>query len=242
MARSAWVKAFLRHNFEFFQNFGVDILPHHFYSEVPDIRSLRSTEGWKSPRSMCSVNGLPIDGQASKLREWVPSSLRDHLMNTDIYYSACRENGEEGFGPIEAEALYAFIVSQRPARVVQVGCGVATAVILAAARYAEYSPEMICIDPYPTTFLKAAAARALVKLHEVPAQLVDLRVLCDTGVNGLLFVDSTHTVKPGSEVNRLVLEVLPRTFRMWRGPFTSPISRLVRRGGSRPHPASPVDP
>lgn len=35
-------------------------------------------------------------------------------------------------------------------------------------------------------------------------------MLTDLGDNGFLFVDSTHTVKPGSEVNYLILEVLPR--------------------------------
>src|SRR5262249_10249875 len=35
-------------------------------------------------------------------------------------------------------------------------------------------------------------------------------VLTNLGDEGFLFVDSTHTVKPGSEVNRLILEILPR--------------------------------
>jgi len=35
---------------------------------------------------------------------------------------------------------------------------------------------------------------------------------------------------------------LELTFRMWRGPFTSPSLRLARRGGSRPHPALPTAP
>ncbi|MDA8354878.1 MAG: DUF5131 family protein [Actinomycetota bacterium] len=35
---------------------------------------------------------------------------------------------------------------------------------------------------------------------------------------------------------------LKLTFRMWRGAFTSPSLRLVRRGGSRPRPASPEAP
>lgn len=42
------------------------------------------------------------------------------------------------------------------------------------------------------------------------AQTVDRGRLCDVGDNGLLFVDSTHAVKPGSEVNRIILDVLPR--------------------------------
>ena len=40
--------------------------------------------------------------------------------------------------------------------------------------------------------------------------MVELDMLTDLRDNGLLFIDSTHTVKPGSEVNYLILEVLPR--------------------------------
>ena len=42
------------------------------------------------------------------------------------------------------------------------------------------------------------------------AEAVAMETLTDLGEGGFLFVDSTHTVKPGSEVNRLILEVLPR--------------------------------
>jgi hypothetical protein len=34
--------------------------------------------------------------------------------------------------------------------------------------------------------------------------------MTDIPENGFLFVDSTHTVKPGSEVNKIILEILPR--------------------------------
>jgi hypothetical protein len=39
---------------------------------------------------------------------------------------------------------------------------------------------------------------------------VALGVLTDLGAGDLLFIDSTHAVRPGGEVNRIVLEVLPR--------------------------------
>lgn len=43
-----------------------------------------------------------------------------------------------------------------------------------------------------------------------PAQTVDFNTIADLGEGDLLFVDSTHAVKPGSEVNYLIHEVLPR--------------------------------
>jgi hypothetical protein len=42
------------------------------------------------------------------------------------------------------------------------------------------------------------------------AQKVPLEVLTELDDGDFLFIDSSHTVKPGSEVNRLILEVLPR--------------------------------
>jgi len=70
--------------------------------------------------------------------------------------------------------------------------------------------EIICIDPFPTQFLVQAAERNEITLHADRAQDVPLEMLTALSPGDLLFVDSTHTVKPGSEVNRLVFEVLPR--------------------------------
>jgi hypothetical protein len=87
---------------------------------------------------------------------------------------------------------------------------VSTAVILLAAKEVGYQPELICIDPFPNRYLRSVAARGLITLIAERAQDVDLQELTNLERGDLLFVDSTHTVKPGSEVNRLILEVLPR--------------------------------
>ena len=85
-----------------------------------------------------------------------------------------------------------------------------TAVMLLAAEDAGYRPELVCVEPFPTGFLTRSAREGLIELVQARAQDVPREVLTDLGDEGLLFVDSTHTVKPGSEVNRLILEVLPR--------------------------------
>lgn len=200
----------LRRLFEAGQRFGVDILPRHFYSEVPDFHELRAAEEWKRPRTMIGINGIDPRSQLAFVAACCPPEVVARLGQGDVHATACARNGEPGFGPVEADFLHAFIVTHRPGRIVQIGCGVSTAVILQAAREAGYRPELVCVEPYPNAFLREADRAGEIELVPEKAQHVPLDMLTDLGDRGLLFVDSSHTVKPGSEVNRVVLEVLPR--------------------------------
>jgi Methyltransferase domain len=205
-----YAKQSLHSLFALGQHLGVDILPRHFYSEIPDFRELRKSETWKAPRSMYGVLGVDVDQQLSFVQDCVTDQMRDILLEKDIYESACLDNEARGFGPIEAEFLFCFIVRHRPQRIIQVGAGVSTAVLLHAARTLDYQPAITCIDPYPTHYLERSSEKGQINLISKRAQDVDLQLFLDIGAGDLLFVDSTHTVKPGSEVNLLTLEVLPR--------------------------------
>jgi len=200
----------LRTIFELSQHLGVDILPRHYYSEIPDVNDLRGHDEWKQPRSMVGINGIAIPDQLQFVRDCCPPPVVQRLGAGDIHPQACLKNGESGFGPVEADFLHAFIASRRPRRIVQVGCGVSTAVILRAAEEANYTPELLCIEPFPTEFIRAADRAERIELVPRKAQKVPLEVLTELDGDDFLFVDSSHTVKPGSEVNRLILEVLPR--------------------------------
>jgi hypothetical protein len=159
---------------------------------------------------MVGVNGIEIDSQIQFVRECCPAELREQLRLRRLHDEACRLNGEGGYGPVEAEFLFSFIVSKRPSRIVQVGSGVSTAVILFAAQAAGYQPEVLSIDPFPTDYLKRSAEAGLIKLIAKKVEEVDLTILTDVSEGDLLFIDSTHAVRVGGDVNRIVLEVLPR--------------------------------
>jgi predicted O-methyltransferase YrrM len=158
---------------------------------------------------MIGVNGAEIENQLHFLRECCTSELIEK-QKADIYIKCCRENGEKGYGPIESDFLYCFIYTKRPKKIIQIGCGLSTAVMMLAAKEADYFLEIICIDPYPNEFLRLSCKSGKIKLIQKKTQLVDVDVLTRLNDNDLLFIDSTHTVKPGSEVNKLILEVLPR--------------------------------
>lgn len=192
------------------QRAGFDLLPRHFYSAVPDLRALAATTSWRDPSPMTGVRGTDLDEQVAELETWFTEAVLARIRERDPYEHATAANGAIGFGPAEAQMLHAWIATRRPRRVLQIGAGVSTAVVLDAASRHGVDVEVICVDPYPTRMLQTLAAQGAIRLVAEPAQTAPIEVLTDLEAGDLLFVDSTHTVKPGSEVNRIILEVLPR--------------------------------
>lgn len=204
------IKNGIRCAFELGQKIGMDILPHHFYSQIPDISELRSEIRWKRPRSMNAIEGSLLREQSDILSKWIPEELSKQFVNLDIHQRASDANGQGGgYGPIEAELLHAFILKNQPTKIIQVGCGVSTAIIVRAAQSSGYKPEIVCIEPYPSDYLVRLADEGLITLIREKAQYADDRAVTSLAAGDLLFIDSTHTVKPGSEVNRVILEWLP---------------------------------
>lgn len=202
------LKSLLYRTFRAIQPLGVNILPNHFYSGVPDLNALRASEHWRPRRSLIGVRMRPLDDQLDSLRGWLQALPADQIAG--IFERATRANGTLGFGPIEAVILAAFIASQKPRHIIQIGCGVSTAVILEAAEHAGVTPRLDCIEPYPNPFMQEAAAAGRVVLHPEPTQRISLDLLTDLGPGDFLFIDSTHAVKAGGEVNLIIHEVLPR--------------------------------
>jgi len=201
----------LRGLFEVGQRLGVNVLPRHFYSATPDIAALKRSRHWREPFDMVGVAGADVGSQIAFLEDLCPPRLVRQWPELNVHGTADRENRQGGgYGVIEAEVLHAFVRRRRPRRIVQVGCGLSTAVILRAAVLADCSPALVCVDPHPSVFLVRAAADGRLMLHAQGGERVARDVLTTLGAGDLLFVDSTHAVKPGSEVNRIVLDVLPR--------------------------------
>ncbi len=80
------------------QRLGWDILPRHFYSEIPDINLLRRTTSWRKPYSLVGVRGVDPAEQKSYLERFVTPELtkRFYLRLNDSYERMPGENGEEG--------------------------------------------------------------------------------------------------------------------------------------------------
>jgi hypothetical protein len=99
----------------------------------------------------------------------------------------------------------------RPQRLIELGSGFSTLVLACAceANRADGSPvEMVSNDPFERGVVPPRLP-GLTRLVERGAEAVPLEEFERLDAGDILFVDTTHTVKLGSEVNYIVLDVLP---------------------------------
>jgi predicted O-methyltransferase YrrM len=196
--------------FRLFDRIGIHVLPQHFYTPVQDHHWLRGNlELWARPVDLTGLD-WNLDQQVAWLRPLCGTYYKE--VQGLGFFRAATENGSgPGYGALESQVLHCFLRSQRPRRVIEVGSGVSTACMLHATELNakdEFSETTItCIEPYPSRYLLSTDKIVLVRkqIQEMSAAFFDQ---LDSG--DLLFIDSSHAVKPGSDVLTICLEVIPR--------------------------------
>lgn len=190
------------------QRMGLDLRPRHFYSELPSIPHLARTRNWRAPRPMSSLTGANRKDQVAWIENLVAHLPDDDRARSLTHARACTAVGHDGFGPIEAAVLDGFVRAHQPRRMIQIGGGVSSAVVRHAARSVDLDLELIVVEPTPDAWLEGQHQAGGLTLICEPAERLDVSTLAALGPNDLLFVDSTHAVRPGGEVNLIVFEVL----------------------------------
>jgi predicted O-methyltransferase YrrM len=114
------------------------------------------------------------------------------------------------FGAADAALHQAMLRHFRPRRVIEVGSGYSTAVLLDTAERHGLKVDLTCVEPYPERLLALLRPGDDVDLVRAPVQEVPLETYATLRAGDLLFIDSTHVVKAGSDVLWLYLHVLPR--------------------------------
>jgi predicted O-methyltransferase YrrM len=114
------------------------------------------------------------------------------------------------YGSGDAEYLYSMIRLLKPSRLIEVGSGLSTLIAREAIQMnsrldSTYRCEHVCIEPYENTWLKEAG----VTLVRSAVELVDKRLFAELGVNDILFIDSSHIIRPQGDVLYLYQEILP---------------------------------
>jgi hypothetical protein len=186
----------------------VRIQPVHHCSEVPDRTMLQKTTAvWNRPLGSIGT-GWDLDAQAAWV-DVITDAYVDEVQGLTSYLALAERGFGPGYGAIESQVLHCAIRHEPPPRIIEIGSGVSTAVMTEALKRNEAegrgSTEITCIEPYPYEALE----RLQVDLVPQPAQLVDLEVFDVLGPGDLLFIDSSHAVRTGSEVLPIYLQILP---------------------------------
>lgn len=187
---------------------GVRLQPVHYYSEVPDRAWLGAhRKVWARPVSLPGVV-WNLDEQLAWLEKVCRPYLREVVGLSS--WSGYGTDSGPGYGAIESQVMHCVVRDLAPPRVVEVGSGVSTALMRdAVARNVadgRSATAITCVEPYPRPGLRRLPD---VTIIEQPAQEVGLAVFDQLREGDLLFIDSTHALRTGSELARLYLEVLP---------------------------------
>jgi hypothetical protein len=120
------------------------------------------------------------------------------------------ENGWYPYG--DATWLYCMIRHRRPRRIIEVGSGFSSCVILDTnERFLDNSMTCTFIEPNPERLLSSIhpGDRASIDLIQKPLQSIPIAYFGELQKGDILFIDSTHVSKIGSDVNYLFFDVLP---------------------------------
>jgi predicted O-methyltransferase YrrM len=187
--------------------------PGHFHSPVPDLEEVRARDAeiFDRPAELAGID-LRDDAQLALVEE-----LRRYA--ADQPFGAEPRDGlryhydNDYFGWGDGLVLFCMLRHLRPARVVEVGSGFSSALMLdTAERFLDPAPELVLIEPNPERLqgLLRGGDTDRVALLDQPVQAVDRAVFDRLAPGDILFIDSSHVTKIGSDVNLLLLEVVPR--------------------------------
>lgn len=148
-------------------------------------------------------------GQLALLRQFTfADELRDVPLERTSETEFFHENIMYAFG--EADLYYSMIRLKKPRRIIEVGSGNSTLMAKKAVEAnrredPSYSCEQICIEPYEMPWLDAIG----VKVIRERVETVDLAVFDQLEADDILFIDSSHVIRPWGDVLREFNEIIP---------------------------------
>ena len=186
--------------------------PGHFYSPIPSDEEIAAHAEFDWGAEALAGIDLRAEAQLELLERFAAGyadipftaqptdGLRYHYENPNYSYA-------------DAIFLVSMLRELRPRRFIEVGSGDSSCALLDANdRFFEGSLELTFIEPYADylrSLLSAEEAQRL-RLLESRLQDVPLEEFERLQAGDVLFIDSTHVSKLGSDVNHLLFEILPR--------------------------------
>lgn len=179
---------------------GIHITKSGFYSPIPTTSELSNTMFEEKKQLHIEWNEM---NQKKLLKEFQKYSHEfKEIIDNGMY-----ELIGNGFGVHDAPIYYSFIRHFKPNLIIEVGAGNSTRLASMAAEK-NANTKITAIDPFVRDLRKIDIPKS-VNFIEKPVQSVSLSVFEELSENDILFIDSSHVSKTGSDVNFLYLEVLP---------------------------------
>lgn len=187
--------------------------PGHFYSPLTNLDDIldlyQKIDKFRNPTGI-EINGdkqIELLKQFQKYISVIPFGDGFKQNNTRYFF-----NGDEWYSYGDAIVLFCMINYFKPKRLIEVGSGYSSTVTLDTCELLNLKTKITFIEPYPELVLSLLSDRDDPDklLLRKGVQTVDLSFFEELNSGDILFVDSSHVVKFGSDVLFILTEVLPR--------------------------------
>lgn len=187
--------------------------PGHFYSPVTDPAEVSQMSG----RLYAADRPLPgIDLREAVQVAFLPR-IRSHCIRLPFRSGAQPglryhyENPAYSYG--DGITLASMLLEYRPRRLIEVGSGFSSALTLdVVERFLDWRTACVFIEPYPDLLFSRLQPtdRQRVTVHAAKLQHTDPAIFDVLEDGDILFIDSTHVLKTGSDVVFYMTDILPR--------------------------------
>lgn len=200
--------------FEKFKNnkFLTTFEPGHFYSPIPNIHYIKSRES-----EIFDSNKVPRGVNLNdKVQIKIFTNISKSYISTDFPFKKSSKNRYFSNNPnysLGDAIIYAGILKKyKPKNVIEIGSGYSSCVLLDINEKYLYSKTNITfIEPYPDLLTSLIKGKDLKIANIISTNLekTDIYIFKKLKKNDILFIDSTHVSKVGSDVNQIVFNILP---------------------------------
>ena len=198
----------LKFSRELLKKVGVYPIRDHYY--YPLFKDSRLKKSLREPRNLPGIDfrlekQLHLLGNLTFAKELEDMKLNEKKYEIKEFYL---NNGSFESG--DAEFLYQIIRFFKPKNVIEIGSGYSTKIANKALLKNKYENKKIfshiCIEPYEMPWLETLDVRVIRNTLEnceieIPNKLEE---------NDLLFIDSSHIIRPQGDVLREYLDIIPR--------------------------------
>jgi hypothetical protein len=193
------------------ETLGWHLTPVHFAFPIPDTRTLTDAM-FQTPSTLPGID-LNEAGQLAWL-ETIAQFREEYDAYPDESDDWTQFRYEQNtFRSGDAEALYGAVRHIKPQRVIEIGSGMSTRLFSDAIgknRDEGVDCHYTVIDPFPKETVANHELEHVSELRTVGVETVPVSFFDSLKSGDILFIDSSHMGRLGSDVNVEFLEILPR--------------------------------
>ncbi len=195
-----------------YAHFKTQFAPGHFYSPYPNLKDIAERKDTIFNRRKQKIEGIDIrEHQQLQLLKKISKFYKRFPYQAKRTKKLRYFLGLHAYSYTDGLILFCMLLYLKPKKIIEIGSGYSSALMLDTKQLFMNNLKLSFIEPYPELLLKLTKSgdKRNYQLIDKPLHEVDPAIFANLDAGDILFIDSTHVAKPGSDVNQIYFKILP---------------------------------